>query len=132
MNPSDGLWGTLVYGASTGGSLSVGLVFLRLLFGRLDRREAHIDSATKDLIEGLRQEILRLIDRADYTDKKLRECEERDAHRHAELNETREELNHTKAELLKVQRLLQAGGEIRNQIQTGLAAEKRLLGNGKK
>jgi hypothetical protein len=123
MNPSDGLWGTLVYGVSTGGSLSVGLVFLRLLFGRLDRREAHIDTATKELIDELRKELDRLktecaeMRRVSMSHEQLwRECEGK----HAE----------THAELLKVQRLLQAGGEIRNSIQTGVAAEK-LMGEGK-
>lgn len=123
MNPGDGLWGTLVYGVSTGGSLSVGLVFLRLLFGRLDRREAHLDSATKDLIDELRKELNRLKERADDAEERMRECEK--MHRGSQ-----NELNETRAELLKVQRLLQAGGEISNRIQSGVAAE-RLLGKGK-
>jgi hypothetical protein len=115
---------SVAYGLSTGGSISIGLVALRLLFGRMDRREAHIDVATKELIDEFRKELNRL--KAECSDLRdasakherlWRECEDK----HAE----------THAELLKVQRLLQAGGDIRNRIQTGIAAEK-LLGNGGK
>lgn len=112
---------SVAYGLSTGGSISIGLVALRLLFGRMDKREAHLDVATKELIDELRKELNRLKDRADEAEEQMRECER--LHR-----VTQEELNETRGELLKVQRLLQAGGEIRNRIQTGMAAEK-LLGD---
>jgi hypothetical protein len=129
MSP-DVQWLASIFAQGTGMGVGIGgaLVTVRsithAIFGRLDHREAHIDAATKGLIDELRTELNRLKTRADEAEERMRECEK--LHR-----ESQRELDETRAELLKVQRLLQAGGEIRNQVQSTIAAEK-LLGDGRK
>jgi hypothetical protein len=123
-------WGT--GGLSVGAGLYAarmlgrGVSWLIVFFiGRSDAREARIDAEKdelagdwKDEISRLKGECAELRDRADLSERKWRECEERDALRYKDL--------------MRLEGLMQAKGEIKNAIQTGMAAEKLLGDGGKK
>ena len=106
---------SLIAASSTAGlCFAAGLRFFQWLLtfiaGRTDARTAHLDAATKALIDELRKELDRLKQRCEDAEERMRECERQ----HAE----------TAAELLGVKRLLQAQGDIRNRIQAGVTADK--------
>ena len=109
-------WQVLLQGGAQGLGIGAMLVCVRLLFGRLEKKEAHLDGATKHLIDELRAELNRLKDRCEACERKH--------------DEAQAELARTHAELLEVKALLQAKGAISNAIQAGVAAE-RLLGKSK-
>lgn len=97
-------------GTGMGTGLGLMLAIMRMIFGRLDKREAHLDEATKELINELRKELDRLKKRCEESEERMRECERK----HAE----------TEAEMLGLKRLLQASGEVRQMAQQVVSADR--------
>jgi chromosome segregation ATPase len=80
-------------GGTAGGSF--GLVFVSVRWaanffaGRLDKRQDHIDVATKELIDGLRRDVSDLRSRVASTEEQLRECQKQHADARKEVMELR-------------------------------------------
>ncbi len=103
---------------SGGITVTVTLVLLRLLVGRLERREAHIDGATQRLIEGLEAQVTAMsvrlteaVKRIDSVEGQLRDCERK----HSE----------SEAEVMRLKAQMTGFGEARDRAQVIIAAEKR-------
>ena len=126
MIQAEGVLNTLAYGGSAGMGLGFAFLVVRwfatFIGGRIDQKEAHLDNATRALMEGLRGEITRLADaekelRAEFmsyrreTDKQLRECERK----HSQ----------SEAEVARLKAIMQGYGEAREKAQLIVASERK-------
>lgn len=111
----------LLYGAGTGSGIIVSMRFFQWLIGfragRLDKQQEHVDAGMTALMQNFREEIDRLktdrdTDRREMADmrEKLRQCEEQ----HAE----------ARAEVMELRAMLQGYGNVRNEAQKLIAADK--------
>ena len=104
-----------------GGGFGASLIFFRWLAnfiaGRVDKRDERLDKNTHELIEMLRQQVSDLLARETITLKRLDAAEE-------ELAKCKELHANERAERLRFERLLQAQGDVANQVQTIVAAER--------
>lgn len=82
MIEGDTILQTLAFGGSAGFSLGFAFLFVRWLAsfiaGRQDARTAHLDGATKLLIDQLQEQVKALIEHQETTERKLAECMDRD------------------------------------------------------
>lgn len=110
--------------ATTSGGLSIGVGIyaarmmgaafrwtVEFFTGRQDKRQAHIDSVTRELIDALREEIGGLRERVAAAERALRECKDQ----HSEAN----------AKVLKLEAMLAGLGDARQHAQLIVAAEKK-------
>jgi chromosome segregation ATPase len=111
-----------VVSVGVGSGLGFGFFMVRWLAtfvaGRLDRKEEHIDTVTRSLIEGLKEEITRLSG-------ECRELRAAVAEHGRELQECRKKHAESEAEVMKLKTMIQTRGEMRDRAQTIIAAEKR-------
>lgn len=82
MIEGDTILQTLAFGGSAGFSLGFAFLFVRWLAafiaGRQDARTAHLDTATKLLIDQLQEQVKGLLEYKRTVDAKLAECLDRD------------------------------------------------------
>lgn len=96
---------------------SFGLVFVAVrwfanfMAGRLDRRQDHIDIATKELIDGLRRDVSDLRERVTLTERQLRECERK----HSE----------SEARVMQLEAMAAGMGDARQHAALIVASEKK-------
>ena len=111
----------VLYGGGTGGGIIGGMQFCKWLLGfrasRLDTQQKHVDDSMSALMAHMNDEINRLKedrvkDRADLNEmrEQLKECERQ----HAE----------ARAEVMELRAMMQGYGNIRNETQKLIAAEK--------
>jgi hypothetical protein len=102
-------WGASGFGAG------LGFFFVRWLAifiaGRWDKKEAHLDAATKLLIEQLQVQVKSLIERLTYIERDLAECKRM----HAQ----------SEADRLRLEAMLQGIGDARQHAALIVADEKR-------
>lgn len=104
-----------VASGTAGGSF--GLVFVAVrwaanfIAGRLDKRQEHIDAATKELIDALRSDVVDLRARVGVTEEQLRECQKQ----HAD----------SRREVMELRGLLEGQGRAAQHAQLIIADEKR-------
>jgi ABC-type transport system involved in cytochrome bd biosynthesis fused ATPase/permease subunit len=114
MINSGGALDMAIYGVSTGGSMGAMFLFVRWLSthiaARTEKKEAALEQSNQSLINNLKAEVDRLYQRMDSYEERLRKCHEQ----HAE----------TQQELARMRGLMQARGEIRDRVQTQVAAER--------
>lgn len=103
--------------AGTGVGIIVGMALLRLLFGRLEKKEAHLDAATRGLFEGIKDQVGLL--KQDCTDlrrevaqlkEQLAECERKHA-----ISEAR---------VMQLEAVNLGRGQLREQAAAIVAAER--------
>lgn len=110
--------------ATTSGGLSIGVGIyaaremgrgirwlIEFFTGRQDKRQEHIDSVTKELIEALRVEIGGLRERVAAAEKSLLECQKR----HSE----------SEAKVVRLEAMLAGFGDARQHAQLIVSEEKR-------
>src|SRR5690606_27867864 len=114
----------LLLATTSGGlSLGVGIYAARMMgaafrwsveffTGRQDKRQAHIDNVTRELIDALREEIGGLRERVAEAEGALRECKDQ----HSEAN----------AKVLKLEAMRAGLGDARQHAQLMVAAVKRV------
>ena len=111
MEVAESLGNWLGLGAGAGGGFYAVRWFLEWLSGRHDKREAHLDLATENLIRALEDRLNAVMTRLDSAESALEDCKRR----HAE----------SEAQVLRLEATLRAQGDARQHAQLIIAAEKR-------
>jgi len=120
---------TLAYSGVGGFGLGFSFLVVRWLAtfiaGRVDKKEEHIDTVTRELIEALQQQVNRLSQaerdlRAEFTsyrrdtDERLQDCQRK----HAE----------SEAEVMRLKAIMQGRGDFNNEMQAATVAAKKAAG----
>jgi hypothetical protein len=105
---------TVVTGSSMGAGLGTALFTFKwiatFIAGRIDKKEERLDGKEERILQRLEKQVQQLLARIDVFEDELEECKRL----HAE----------ERAERMKLAALLQAQGDVRNQVQTIVAADK--------
>ncbi|HKY82607.1 MAG TPA: hypothetical protein VJM09_14165 [Sphingobium sp.] len=104
------LGGVAALGGSAGGGFFIVKWFVEWIAGRLDKREARLDAGADKLIGALEKRIETLTSRLDAVEHMLADCQR--MHSKSE------------AEVLRLTALVEAQGEIRQQAQRVIAADR--------
>src|SRR5690606_3128028 len=105
-----------VASGTAGGSF--GLVFVAVrwtanfIAGRMDKRQEHIDAATKELIDALRSDVVDLRTRVVSAEQQLRECQKQ----HGE----------ARAEVMELRAMMKGLGDARQHAQLIVSSEKKV------
>lgn len=108
---ADTMGSSLTVGFGVGGGFFFVRWLMVFLAGRWDRKEQHLDDATKLLITQLQEQVASLISRLTFIEKDLAECKRM----HAESEATR----------LRLEATLQGLGDARQHAALIVASEKR-------
>jgi Mg2+ and Co2+ transporter CorA len=123
--PSDWLLLTTTGGLSIGAGIVItrllgrGIAWLMVFFtGRHDKREEHLDAATREIIEALRDDVRGLRERVSAAETALLECQRKHA-------ETERKNAESEAKVLKLEAMLAGLGDARQHAALIVAAEKQ-------